>query len=296
MGGGCRAKSRRPGRFAVICESVCERGCSPGRIRRSPGRSRGCATSLVAIAGSRRSPRGAANTTRLSEYQDACQVSRASRGLRATRPRPRGSASCKPRRRVNPRGARPRTAALSRDAGAYSGRVTGIPACEPLSARRLVLLNAMVPLPGERAGDWWEHTGAVDARRAAARAGGYPPSRIHAPSLAGPTFRRPSSPGATTGSSHSPSNNALRVSVSPSQQGESLGSQVEAAGRDEGNRRKNAWCPAGNYAACSARRARRSRQRPRSFSVRARVAQCVGCSLPLWQECPIANAYSQEAR
>jgi RNA polymerase sigma-70 factor (ECF subfamily) len=45
----------------------------------------------------------------------------------------------------------------------------------------------------------------------------------------------------------------------------------------------------------SAIRARRSRQRPSNSSVRARVAQCIGCSLPPWQEWPIANAYSQDA-
>lgn len=54
------------------------------------------------------------------------------------------------------------------------GAFTAVPVCEQLSARRLVLLNAMVPVPGEKAGDWWEHTGALEARRAAARAGGYP--------------------------------------------------------------------------------------------------------------------------
>jgi pimeloyl-ACP methyl ester carboxylesterase len=54
------------------------------------------------------------------------------------------------------------------------GAFTAVPVCERISARSLVLLNAMVPLPGERAGDWWEHTGAPDARRSAARAGGYP--------------------------------------------------------------------------------------------------------------------------
>ena len=41
------------------------------------------------------------------------------------------------------------------------------------SFRALVLLNAMIPLPGERAGDWWQNTGAVGAREAAAKAGGY---------------------------------------------------------------------------------------------------------------------------
>jgi pimeloyl-ACP methyl ester carboxylesterase len=54
------------------------------------------------------------------------------------------------------------------------GAFTAVPACERLAPRRLVLLNAMIPAPGERANDWGEHTGADDARRAAARAGGYP--------------------------------------------------------------------------------------------------------------------------
>jgi pimeloyl-ACP methyl ester carboxylesterase len=54
------------------------------------------------------------------------------------------------------------------------GAFTAVPVCERLAARSLVLLNAMVPAPGETAGDWWENTGWQEARRAAARAGGYP--------------------------------------------------------------------------------------------------------------------------
>jgi pimeloyl-ACP methyl ester carboxylesterase len=50
----------------------------------------------------------------------------------------------------------------------------------PLVARRLplraiVLLNAMIPEPGERAGDWWDNTGSAAARTEAARRNGYPP-------------------------------------------------------------------------------------------------------------------------
>jgi pimeloyl-ACP methyl ester carboxylesterase len=37
----------------------------------------------------------------------------------------------------------------------------------------LVFVNAMIPLPGETAGAWWENTGAVEARIAAAKRGGY---------------------------------------------------------------------------------------------------------------------------
>lgn len=53
------------------------------------------------------------------------------------------------------------------------GAFTALPVCDRIRVEHLVLLNAMVPLPGETAGDWWENTGSQDARRAAARAGGY---------------------------------------------------------------------------------------------------------------------------
>jgi pimeloyl-ACP methyl ester carboxylesterase len=46
-------------------------------------------------------------------------------------------------------------------------------ACARRPAERLVLLNAMIPLPGETPGAWWDNTGAVDARTSAAEAGGY---------------------------------------------------------------------------------------------------------------------------
>ena len=44
----------------------------------------------------------------------------------------------------------------------------------PQAIERLVFVNAMIPLPGETAGSWWGHVGAVEAREAAARRGGYP--------------------------------------------------------------------------------------------------------------------------
>ena len=47
--------------------------------------------------------------------------------------------------------------------------------CERVAVRELVLVNAMIPDPGETAGDWWAHTGAVEAQAEAARAGGYGP-------------------------------------------------------------------------------------------------------------------------
>src|SRR5262249_48085945 len=57
--------------------------------------------------------------------------------------------------------------------GQSMGAFTAVPACERLDTRALVLLNAMIPLPGETASNWWENTGSQDARRAAARAGNY---------------------------------------------------------------------------------------------------------------------------
>jgi pimeloyl-ACP methyl ester carboxylesterase len=45
--------------------------------------------------------------------------------------------------------------------------------CAQVSVRMLVLVNAMIPVPGETAGEWWENTGATEARVAAALRGGY---------------------------------------------------------------------------------------------------------------------------
>jgi pimeloyl-ACP methyl ester carboxylesterase len=45
------------------------------------------------------------------------------------------------------------------------GGFSGSWAASRLPASRLVLLNAMVPLPGETAGEWWDATGSADARR-----------------------------------------------------------------------------------------------------------------------------------
>jgi pimeloyl-ACP methyl ester carboxylesterase len=47
--------------------------------------------------------------------------------------------------------------------------------CDLVPVDLLVLLNAMIPAPGETAGDWGDNTGATPARDAAAQAGGYPP-------------------------------------------------------------------------------------------------------------------------
>jgi pimeloyl-ACP methyl ester carboxylesterase len=45
--------------------------------------------------------------------------------------------------------------------------------CARAPVRMLVFVNAMLPQPGETAGTWWENTGAVEARVAAARRAGY---------------------------------------------------------------------------------------------------------------------------
>src|SRR5262245_2459111 len=45
--------------------------------------------------------------------------------------------------------------------------------CEQVAVRMLVLVNAMIPVPGETAGEWWDDTGSVAARQAAAQRGGY---------------------------------------------------------------------------------------------------------------------------
>lgn len=47
--------------------------------------------------------------------------------------------------------------------------------CARAPVRRLVLVNAMIPAPGERAGEWWGRTGSAAAQREAAERGGYSP-------------------------------------------------------------------------------------------------------------------------
>jgi pimeloyl-ACP methyl ester carboxylesterase len=53
------------------------------------------------------------------------------------------------------------------------GGFSAVMACDRVPVRELVLVNAMVPAPGETPGEWWTATGAIDARIAAAKAGGY---------------------------------------------------------------------------------------------------------------------------
>jgi hypothetical protein len=53
------------------------------------------------------------------------------------------------------------------------GGFSGVLACDRVPVRGLILVNAMVPAPRETPGEWWAATGAIDARIAAAKAGGY---------------------------------------------------------------------------------------------------------------------------
>ena len=45
--------------------------------------------------------------------------------------------------------------------------------CERVRVRMLVFVNAMIPAPGETAGEWGDNTAAAEARTEAARCGGY---------------------------------------------------------------------------------------------------------------------------
>jgi pimeloyl-ACP methyl ester carboxylesterase len=45
--------------------------------------------------------------------------------------------------------------------------------CIRAPVRMVIFVNAMIPRPGETAGEWWGATGAVDAREQAAARGGY---------------------------------------------------------------------------------------------------------------------------
>ena len=54
------------------------------------------------------------------------------------------------------------------------GGFTAPMVAERVPVSLLVLVNAMIPVPGETAGDWWGDTGWEPARVAAAQAGGYP--------------------------------------------------------------------------------------------------------------------------
>jgi pimeloyl-ACP methyl ester carboxylesterase len=58
--------------------------------------------------------------------------------------------------------------------GQSMGAFTVAMVAEQVAPLTIVLLNAMIPLPGETPGQWWGNTGSEAARIAAAEAGGYP--------------------------------------------------------------------------------------------------------------------------
>jgi pimeloyl-ACP methyl ester carboxylesterase len=51
---------------------------------------------------------------------------------------------------------------VAQSMGAFSAPLT----CDRLPVAQLVLLNAMIPAPGETAGEWWGNTGQAEAMRA----------------------------------------------------------------------------------------------------------------------------------
>jgi pimeloyl-ACP methyl ester carboxylesterase len=58
--------------------------------------------------------------------------------------------------------------------GQSMGAFTAPVACSRAAVRLLVLVNPMIPRPGETPGEWWGNTGWEAARIAGAEAGGYP--------------------------------------------------------------------------------------------------------------------------
>jgi pimeloyl-ACP methyl ester carboxylesterase len=65
-------------------------------------------------------------------------------------------------------GDRPDVVLVAQSMGAFTAPVVA----RHKPVRMIVLLNAMVPLPGETPGDWWGATGVIEARQAADRAAG----------------------------------------------------------------------------------------------------------------------------
>jgi pimeloyl-ACP methyl ester carboxylesterase len=57
--------------------------------------------------------------------------------------------------------------------GQSLGGFTATPVAAKVPLRALVLVNAMIPAPGETLGAWWDNTGWAEARIAAAERGGY---------------------------------------------------------------------------------------------------------------------------
>jgi len=67
-------------------------------------------------------------------------------------------------------GERPDVVLVAQSMGAFTAPMV----CARVHVGLLVLVNAMIPRPGETPGEWWGATGSEEARVAAARDGGYP--------------------------------------------------------------------------------------------------------------------------
>jgi pimeloyl-ACP methyl ester carboxylesterase len=67
-------------------------------------------------------------------------------------------------------GARSDVVLVAQSLGGFTAPLVG----QRVPLTRIVLVNAMVPTPGETAGDWWGNVGAADARVEAAQRHGYP--------------------------------------------------------------------------------------------------------------------------
>ncbi len=67
-------------------------------------------------------------------------------------------------------GGRPDVVLAAQSMGAFTAPMV----CARVPVGRLVLVNAMIPQPGETPGQWGDNTGSEQARVAAAREGGYP--------------------------------------------------------------------------------------------------------------------------
>ncbi|HUC67090.1 MAG TPA: alpha/beta fold hydrolase [Stellaceae bacterium] len=66
-------------------------------------------------------------------------------------------------------GERPNVVLVAQSLGGFTAPLV----CARRAVKMLVLVNAMIPQPGETPAAWWGNTGAVAARVAAATAGGY---------------------------------------------------------------------------------------------------------------------------
>jgi pimeloyl-ACP methyl ester carboxylesterase len=60
-------------------------------------------------------------------------------------------------------------ALIAQSLGAFTAPLV----CARVRVRMLVFVNAMIPVPGETAGEWWDNTGSIAARIAAAQRDGY---------------------------------------------------------------------------------------------------------------------------